>query len=148
MSETAADVLLECLAEALQTFAFIAVEPAEGPMPAPAAAELYTLRYAGRRAGEFQLAAPREFGRLMAANLLGLEAGAGEAAERAQDVILELCNIITGLWLQRSAAEDAPDMGLPMAGVLPDWERFAARPGALAVRAEGFPLVARVEEAS
>jgi hypothetical protein len=146
MPDTAADSPLECLVEALQTFAFIAAEPPDGPVPAPAAADLYTLRFTGRFSGEFQLAAPREFGCLMAANLLGLEPTDVQAAERAQDVLKELCNVTTGLWLQRRVGDEVSEMGLPAADPLADWDGFAARPGSFAVRAEGCPLVARLEE--
>ncbi len=146
MPETAADLLLECLAEALQTFAFIAVEPADGPIPAPANADYYTLRFTGGLSGELQLAAPRALGCLMAANLLGVEPSDELAARRAQDVIQELCNIVTGLWLHRRCSADPPEMGLPTAIVLPDWGRLASRPGSVVVLAEGLPLAARMEE--
>jgi len=146
MSDTYTDLLLECLVEALQTFAFVAAEPPQGPVPAPAAADLYTLRFQGADSGELQLAAPRAFGCLMAANMLGLEPADAEAAERAQDVIKELCNIITGLWLSRRATVYVPEMGLPSASALPDWDRFAALPGSFTILAEGFPLAARIEE--
>ena len=146
MPDTAADLLLECLAEALHTFAFIAAEPPAGPVPAPAVADLYTLRFAGRVSGEFQLAAPRELGGLMAANLLGLEPTDAQAAHSAEDVLKELCNITAGLWLQRRAADDLPEMGLPAARPLADWDRFAAQPGSFAVLADGYPLVAHLEE--
>ena len=96
MSDTYTALLLECLVEALQTFAFVAAEPPQGPVPAPAAADLYTLRFQGADSGELQLAAPRAFGCLMAANLLGLEPESEEAKASTGDAVGELANMVGG----------------------------------------------------
>ena len=79
MPETSTELLLECLVESLHTFAFIAAEPPAGRIPAPADADLYTLRFHGAFSGELQLAAPRasEVGHVRRLVHLGTDAVAG-----------------------------------------------------------------------
>ena len=148
MPDTSTDLLLECLVEALQTFAFIGAEPPPEHVAAPAAADLYTLPFTGPAPGRLQLAAPRGLGCLMAANLLGLDPAEPQAGERAADVMGELCNIMAGLWLRTLPTGESAEMGLPSSVALENWDELASRPGSVVVLADGFPLIARVEETS
>ena len=148
------EMLIEALAEALQTMAFICPEPAEGGAPAPAASDRLSVRWsgAGGSGGELQLATTRQFGELLAASILALEPGTVEAAQRAVDALKELCNITTGSLLARlsETPDDAPEMGLPAAAVLADaaaWRDFVAQPHTAVLLAEGQPLAVRLEEA-
>jgi hypothetical protein len=148
------ELVLEALAEALQTMAFICPEPAAGDSAVPAESECLSVRWAGggSAGGALQLAAPRLFGELLAANILALEPGAPEAAQRALDALRELCNITTGALLARlsETPDDAPAMGLPTATPLADaaaWRRFVGQARTSVLVAEGFPLAVRVEEA-
>lgn len=150
MPDTSAEQLLECLAEALQTTAFISLEPPPDVFSFPESAALYGLRFEGAVCGELELLAPRELGGLVAANMLGLEPHDPQALERAQDALKELCNITVGLLLQRQcgSASPAPDMGVPSAVAACDQamrDGFAARPGTVVAFADGFPLAARVK---
>jgi hypothetical protein len=145
------ELLLEALAEALETMAFICPEPASEEPPPPAESECLSIRWSGCRRGELQLATTRRFGELLAANILALEPGTPEAAQRAADALKELCNITAGALLARlsHAPEDALEMGLPSAQALPDaatWRQFIAQPQTVTVLAEGQPLAVRVRE--
>jgi hypothetical protein len=149
------ELLIEALAEALQTMAFICPEPADGTAPAPAESERLTIQWSGAgggAGGELQLATTRQFGELLAASILALEPGTVEAAQRAGDALKELCNITTGSFLARlsETPEDAPVMGLPASTALPDaeaWQQFVAQPHTAILMAEGQPLAVRLEEA-
>jgi hypothetical protein len=145
------ELLLEALAEALQTMAFVCPEPLTGDLPAPHTADCLCVRWTGGGAGELQLATPRKFGELLAVNVLALEAGSAEAAARAVDALQELCNITTGGLLARlcDSPDDAPEMGLPTATVLADaaaWRGFVDQPGTTVLLAEGYPLAVRLQE--
>lgn len=143
------NLVLESIAEALQTMAFVMVEPAEGALPAPADARVYAVAFRGPgAAGEVQIAAPRGLGELLAVNMLALEPGSTEAAERAEDVLKELCNISAGLLLRRRgpAVADSVEMSLPASRDLPPalWADFVV--GAVVFLADGFPVAIAVKE--
>ena len=154
MRHPSPELLLEAVAEALQTMAFICPEPAPEGVPAPATSDCLSIRWSGGGSGaggELQLAAPRLFGELLAANILALEPGTPEVALRAVDALQELCNITTGVLLARMSEtpEDAPEMGLPLLAVLADgaaWQHFVAQPKTSVLLAEGYPLAIRIQE--
>jgi hypothetical protein len=151
MRAASTELLLEALAEALQTTAFISPEPATADTPVPAEVVHLSIRWSGNPAGEVHLAAPRLFGELLAANILAVEPGTPEAAQRAVDALQELCNITTGALLSRlcETPQDAPEMSLPKAATPADpaaWGQFIAQPDTLVLLAEGFPLAVRVQE--
>lgn len=151
MRAPSTELLLEALAEALQTTAFISPEIAPPDTPAPADVVQLAVRWSGNPAGELQLAAPRPLGALLAANILALEPDAPEALQRAVDALQELCNITTGSLLSRLCnADDAPQMSLPSATLSCDpaaWASFTARPGTVVLLGEGHPVAVRVQEA-
>ena len=145
------DLLLESLAEVLQTAAFIAPEPAPPDTPAPADMVWVTLRWSGCRAGQLTLAAARPLGQLLADNILAVPPGTPEAAAHALDALQELGNITAGTLLARACGDDpdAPEMSLPTAQVSSDaaaWTAFTADPHTLVVLAEGHPLAVRLQE--
>jgi hypothetical protein len=162
MRSPSPELLLESLAEALQTMAFVSPEPLPPDAPPPDAAECLTVSWSSPSAGTaapaprsgggcVQLAAPRLFGELLAANILALEPGAPEIAARAVDALQELCNITAGGLLARCAESpaDAPEMGLPSASTLPNpaaWRNFTLLPNTTAVLAEGYPVAIRFQE--
>jgi hypothetical protein len=152
MRPPSTELLLEALAEALETMAFVSPEPLTEDVPAPERAECLTIRWSGPSAGQLQLATPRSFGELLAATILVLEPGAPEAAQRAVDALQELCNITTGALLSRlcDLPDDAPEMSLPGATVLTDaaaWRDFVGQPQTTVLLAEGYPLAVRIQEA-
>jgi hypothetical protein len=143
--------LLESVAEALQTMAFVMVEPAPAapPPPAPADGNVYAVSFqAGAAAGEVQIAAPRALGELLAVNMLAVEPGSAEALQRADDILKELCNISAGLLLRRWDAPlaDSAEMSLPACRPVDaaGWADFA-RSG-IVFLAEGLPVAVAVKE--
>jgi hypothetical protein len=157
MRQPSPELLLESLAEALQTMAFISPEPLSADNPAPDSADCVTVAWSGNKpgggggGGAVQLAAPRVFAELLAANILALEPGTPEIAARALDALQELCNITTGGLLARCAESpsDTPEMGLPAASTFLDahaWRIFTQAPNTTAVLAEGYPVAVRIQE--
>jgi hypothetical protein len=162
MRKPSPELLLESLAEALQTMAFVSPEPLEPDAAPPDAAVCLTIKWSASRpadgaqaggGGGVQLAAPSLFGELLAANILALEPGTPEIAARAVDALKELCNITTGGLLARCAESpsDTPEMGLPVATPIPDadaWKNFTHLPNTTAILAEGYPVAIRFQEAT
>ena len=143
--------LIEALANALQTMAFISPEPVDGTFDPPASADCVSVRWSGAGTGRVRLAAPSAFGELLECNILALEPGTPEAAARSIDALRELCNVTTGAMLGQLCddAEETPEMGLPSVEHIPDaaaWQAFASGPGTSLLFAEGFYLALRVEE--
>jgi len=146
------ELLLEAFAEALQTMAFMFPEPLADDVPLPTAADCLSITWSGGGTGQLQLATSRGFGELLACTILAMDPGAAEAAQHSVDALQELCNITTGTLLVRlcDSPDDAPEMGLPTATILPDaaaWQSFVAQPHTIVLMAEGFPLAIRMQEA-
>jgi len=152
MRPASPEILLEALAEALETMAFVSPEPVDGQAPTPSAADCISIRWTSKtgQPGEVQLATSCAFGEALACNILALDPGTPEAAQRAVDALQELCNVTTGGLLARLCEnpEETPDMGLPSLKPLSptEWEEFVARPQTTVIWAEGHPLAFRVEE--
>jgi hypothetical protein len=156
MHNLSPEILLESLAEALQTMAFVSPEPLPPDTAPPDAADCISIKWSEQRTdaeprgGSVQLAAPRLFGELLAANILALEPGTPEIAARAVDALQELCNITTGGLLARCAESpaDTPEMGLPTASTIPNadaWRNFTQLPNTTAILAEGYPIAIRFQ---
>lgn len=129
--------LLECVAEALDTMAFIAVEPLEDNTQA-ADDLLVTLQFDGALAGELQLTAPRALGALIAQNLLAVGPDAPDAVEKAEDALRELTNITTGLLLRQVCDPDhMPQLAVPVITSAP---QNSPHVGAASLSAEGHPV--------
>lgn len=144
--------LLESVAEALQTMAFVMVDPAPADLAPPADGSVYAVTFqASSAAGEVQIAAPRALGELLAVNMLAVEPGSEEALQRADDILKELCNISAGLLLRRwgPPLADTAEMSLPACNPVDaaGWSHFA-RAGAAVFLAEGFPVAVAVKEKS
>ena len=147
MPELTNDAVLECLAEALESSAFISIEPPPDEVAIPDRPELLSLRFSGRVAGEVQIAVPSSFGAVLAASILALDASSQEALNAAQDAVKELCNVTAGGLLNRlfDESEGLPEMALPEARPMtPDeWAQFTRHTNTSVVFAEGMPLAVR-----
>jgi hypothetical protein len=108
------DKLLEAIAEALQTMAFVTIEPLTEPVPA--GERLCIIQtFSGPVRGQFQLDAPRALGALIAANLLASEPDAPEAQAKAEDALREVTNVTAGLMLRSLCGpEQMPQMTVPI----------------------------------
>jgi hypothetical protein len=127
--------LLECLAEALESTAFVSLMPVEGEVSAPSSTLVATIPLGA--AGRIHLAAPAALGALIATNILSLEPGAPEAMLRARDAMKEILNMTAGAY--SSTLDPIPEMGLPEISTLddaPSWESWVGRMSAEVVLAD------------
>ena len=144
-------LLADVVAETLEQFAFLFVEPEEGTaVPAqPADYIQATIGFSGGgEQGTVTIAAPVVLCREMAGNILGQDNGEIEA-DVAADAIKELSNILAGSWTARRLGVGTQcALSPPVARMLgPDQIReLLARPGALCFRVDEHLVVAALEE--
>lgn len=148
MREIDPDFLMETLAAALETMAFVGVAPLEGGEPCPDPVDV-TLNFSGPAAGsggKIVLRAPSALGALIAGNLEAVDATAPEAVERATDALRELANVTAGLLLRESCPADRmPQLAIPVT------QPAAAEPlgpVAASLAADGFPITVAMENRS
>ncbi len=98
-------------------FMFTDDEPAE---PSPGSLWLEgTIRYQGPVSGELRVLCPMEFTRLLAANLLGIDADDAEAEARSPDALREFLNVLCGQFVTAAYGHDKVfDLSIPQARVL------------------------------
>lgn len=106
-------------------FMFTDDEPAE---PSPGSIWLEgTIRYRGPVSGTLTLVCPLEFCRMLAANLLGLDADEPEAEARAPDALRELLNVVCGQYVTAAFGHDKVfDLSIPEARVLSETPQLVA----------------------
>ena len=129
-------LLLQSVAQALETMAFIAVEPLEQPLPE--GLTQITLAFQGPVSGTLAIRAPLTLGALIAANLFATDPAAPEALAQAADALRELTNVTAGLILRELCTpQQMPQLDIPLAG-----PAGAAAPGVChaGLQAEGQPL--------
>jgi CheY-specific phosphatase CheX len=146
MPDTHTADVLESLAAALETMAFVTLEPADASTQAPADAQLVALDFNYPQAGAIQIIAPREFGRMLAMNMLMPEDDQQVPDEAADDALRELCNITTGTLLRQRLGEHHKSvmMGLPVVRAFDGrFEEFTADPDAFLICADGHTLAIR-----
>ena len=106
------DLLAAALAEALETMAFIGVEPPSDPPPAEALN--VTLAFFGPISGQLSLRAPAALGTTIAANLSAVDA-ASVAPAQAADALRELTNVTAGLLLRQvCTTAEMPQLAIPV----------------------------------
>jgi hypothetical protein len=144
MTELTDQLLLDCLAESLETMAFLSLEPVE-EIPASAPADAMCVRIASREetTANLELIAPKSLGDVLAVNMLGLEVGEAVSADQATDALKELTNILGGLLLRRSASET--ELCLPELTPFDakDWKALTTDPAAVVVSVEAHLIVVR-----
>jgi hypothetical protein len=136
----------------LETLAFISPLPAEEPVLAPGEPVLIRLPLIGGTLRDIQLVAGRQFGRLIAANLLGASIEDPEVEERCVDGLKELMNIAGGALLANSGDDEAiPEMGIPeieQFAAASDWGPFVSGPDVCVFDAEGNTIALRMRGAA
>ncbi|MGA2230984.1 MAG: hypothetical protein ABSH22_08800 [Tepidisphaeraceae bacterium] len=142
----------------LETLAFITSQPpaeADGTkaVSAPPDAMLARLFLSGGDATALEIVAGRQFGRLLAANLMGLAVDDDETELRCTDALKELINVVGGALLRLAAEPDAqmPQMGVPLIEPFEsaiDWETFVACPDVSVLDAEGNTIALRMRGAA
>jgi hypothetical protein len=142
----------DAVTDTLLTTAFI------DPLPAEASATAATpdrplqalIRFCAPEPATLRILAPEPFGRALAANVLGTDPAADDAAGHARDALAELANVSCGALLARLTADGRAGvtMSLPELTAVEDasaWADAVARPGARLFDADGHPLVVVVE---
>ena len=145
------DLLADVVAETLEQFAFLFVEPEAG-MTVPSQPVEYiqaSIGFSGGgEKGTLTIAAPAVLCREMAGNILGQD-NAEIEVDVAADAIKELSNILAGsLTARRLGVGTQCSLSPPVAQMrVPDQIReLLARPGALCFRVEEYLFVALLEE--
>jgi hypothetical protein len=147
MAQTTLDILLESLAESLETTAFISLMP---PEPDTTLQTGLVVSMELDNGARLHIAAARELGSIIAANMLALEPGSAEADARAEDALKEILNVTAGLYLSRALGDSAqmPEMSLPVVTAISSndqWKRWVEMRGAEVVLAEGYPVAVAIE---
>lgn len=154
MTARADELLVAAAQEVFEAAAFVFAEPVSTPGPPSDRQQAALLDYAGALAGRLWLAVPDAFAVELAANLLGCEPDAPEAAPAAPAAVCELLNMIAGAFLLRWLPEGvAPTRGVPSGivwegGAPPPWPGEAAQSSLLADDGEQVIRLALLESSS
>lgn len=148
MPETRNPIIVETLLEALETMAFVMLSPLEDAAPAQVDARLVRIEFHRPEPGMLELAAPCALGRLLSANILGLEPDDAQAVAGGDDALRELVNVTCGtLLMKHSAGSQRPfEMGLPQASAMTaeQWQQFIARDDVDVLDADGHTVAIAV----
>jgi len=105
-----------------------------------------SLTFTGETSGTFRLWADEPLLRVLSANMLGLEPGSGNAAEKGSDALRETANIILGhLLTDHFGTEAVFDLGLPSIADPARAKSDCLDDAGVWLRAEGNTLLAVVE---
>jgi hypothetical protein len=140
------DNLRDALVEALGTMAFVSAESPQTLSAPPGPALVTRISFNGSATGALELICPREFGVLLAANLMACPPELAALDPTTGDVLRELLNVTCGIMLRQSgiAARGIVEMGVPTQEPfdLASWEQLIAD-GAVVLDAEGHNLAVR-----
>jgi hypothetical protein len=144
--------LVESLMAALETMAFVSLQPPDGPVAAPEEAILVSLAFHGARQGRVEVATSEQFGRLLVDNMLGCDPSDPQSTDtlpHPHDPLVELVNIATGIVLKTHAPGGRVEMSVPQ--VLPfdaesQWQTFIASDGCDVLMADSVPVAIRLVE--
>ena len=132
------DLLMSALAEALETMAFVTINP-EFDLTGCVTLLRVSLAFSGVIAGQLTLCAPRALGSVIAANLTAVDVES-VTPENAADALRELANITAGLLLRQVCSpEEMPQLAIPIVSSTP----AAVGPHSYclaALSAEGHPV--------
>jgi hypothetical protein len=140
-----AEQLAACLADSLETMAFITLQPADGSSPAvPNEPVRVSIQVRGPMRGVVEIAAPMELGAQLAANIIEPGAVPPDAAAQNADALRELANVVCGCFL-RASAPPGCEMELPALEPIDaeEWRSLTADRGTVVVDAEGSLVAVR-----
>ena len=147
-SQTTSQALLDTLAQSLETMAFVMLDPVDGPQALPEDTIVASMTFAGPTSGRIDIAAPRAFAMMLAANVLGTDPADIDAIEKADDVMKELVNVVGGALMPHLAAspEDVFKLAIPTLSNVDEvqWSAFSSDSAAQVVMADGHVLAARI----
>ena len=141
--------LVESLATALETMAFISLSPPEGPVSAPEDPVHVRIEFRGARSGRLELVVSRDLGRLLLDNTLGCDASETLVMPNPNDALVELANITCGTLLKRLEGGARCEMQVPVLrpfDAAAEWDELLRDGSADVVLAEGMPVAIRVVE--
>jgi hypothetical protein len=150
MPELCNSQLVESLAAALETMAFVSLAPVEEPPAAPTDAVLIRVDFRGARKGRVELVTSRDLGRLLLDNTVGCDPSDTLVMPNPNDPLVELVNITCGMLLNRDQASGSMfEMSVPK--VTPfdakmRWESFIAQGNVDVINAEGSVLAIRMTQ--
>ena len=149
MPELCNSDLVESLASALETMAFISLTPPEEAIQPPDEAVMLRASYGGARCGKVELVTSMSLGRLLVDNTLSCDPSDTLILPNPQDPLVELLNITCGLLLKQRAKGVRFAMHVPE--VLPfdtakQWNKFINGGGCDVLLADGIVVAIRVIE--
>jgi hypothetical protein len=152
MLETEQQILVETLADSLETMAFVALMPAEVPTEPPAELRIIAIHFVHGEPAQLELAAPRAFGQMLSSNILGVEPDDEAARTGADDALREVVNVTCGNLLNRAKRENGAPlrMGLPKVQKIEPalaWKSFTTDPSAFVLNADGHTIAIRLKAA-
>lgn len=145
--------LLESVAVALETMGFIMPYPAAGPSPCPQEPRKISIDFkCNNLQGVVEVMTPLALGKLLAANMLGLEPGEEPPRRDVHDALCELLNVTCGNLLRKITLPnlDEPWMGLPGINDTPtsaEWDQFYSDPNSILLDADGTQIAIRMKAA-
>jgi len=140
------DIITESVSQALEKIAFLEVMPPEDENTDPKDIIVAKIDFGGNVSGRIQIASEREFTRMFAENMSGMEA---LTDEQYDDALKELANITCGLVLPMLAESQKEqfNMDVPCLTELspPKWQDFVAEDDTVLLEVEGHPLCVKLE---
>lgn len=149
MPELCNSQLVESLAEALETMAFVSLMPPEQPIQPPSEAVYVQAEYNGPRRGRVELVASIDLGKLLVANTIACDPESADEQPSPVDALVELLNVTCGVLLRRTGPGLRFDSVVPR--VLPfdtqsQWQDFISRDGCDVVLADGHVVAIRMTQ--
>ncbi|MCC6239418.1 MAG: hypothetical protein IT448_03865 [Phycisphaerales bacterium] len=139
-----AQLLVQSLAEALETMAFISITPLEQAPAQLESALKASIRFTGPMSRSIELLASEDFGRYVQGNLLGESPGESSLCPSGQDAIKEIINVTCGLILRDKSDRASYTMAVPRIESF-DTSGWAVHQWEL-LDADGFMLAVRMRE--
>lgn len=140
------DIITESISQALEKIAFLEVMPPEDNAAEPQDIIVAEIDFVGHVSGKIQIASEREFVRIFAENMSGME---DLTDEQYDDALKELANITCGLVLPMlaEAQKEEFSMAVPYLTELspPKWQDFIAEEDTVLLEVEGHPLCVKLE---
>jgi hypothetical protein len=148
MPELCNSQLVESLALALETMAFVSLTPPDSPPPAPEEPVLLRIAYHGAGCGCVELVTSMQLGRLLVENTLAGDDSDPAVRPDPQDSLVELLNITCGMILKAQARGRRFEMSVPrvLAFDPNQWEFFLNGGDCDVVLADGIVTAIRMVE--
>jgi chemotaxis protein CheY-P-specific phosphatase CheC len=142
----ASDIIGSAVSEALETMAFLTVEPVEGKPECPPITVTTEMQFVGPIKGTIRLLTGIEFARTFAENVSGLDEF---TEEQCIDALKELLNITCGLVLPMIAKDpsDVYDLSVPNLTQTKErllWDEFTSKDDVTVLDVEGTSIAVRL----